>query len=429
MADESSSTDTTGVPPGGARAVTVVVPAVIYFVTFFVTSLLEAPFFFAPDPHSFPSRADRFEVSILPFLAATALAILAVRRLERRHLSSEAGVATLWPTRLISVGLIAGVYAASATIGMTRAVIQARSTSPIRFEATNELAQSFVGRRALAAIIRDSSVPVGARLDAAKELAFAHSALQDVEALAVEASRDPNPAVRLRVVDVARQLPPDSARPILRRFIDDPDENVTAHALESLAWASAVDASMLDRLELLMFGDSHRVRVAAYNAFIGTQDFASPRLAALLRRLLDGPDEDLRLTAAQALADRHDPSGFDAALAAIREGPRRQLGEAERFTVAMYALGSTKNEGGAPILWTLEHCEELTPEHRRAAGLGLFFLYMHPGVDARNERPPAYQPVNPAAARSQPAWRPEFCNANAIERAYAQPPLPSVTGE
>jgi len=28
-----------------------------------------------------------------------------------------------------------------------------------------------------------------------------------------------------------------------------------------------------------------------------------------------------------------------------------------------------------------------------------------------------------------PAWRPEFCNANAIERAYAQPPLPSVTGE
>lgn len=429
MVDDPSLTDTTGVSLAKARAVTVVIPVVVYFVTFFVTSLLEAPFFFAPDPHFFPSRGYRFEASILPFLAATALAILAMRTLERRHSSAGAGVATLWPTRLISVALIVGVCAASATIDMTRAVIQARSTSPIRFEATNELAQSVVGRRALAAITRDSSVPMGARLDAAKELGFAHSALQDVEALAVEASRDSDPAVRLRVVDVARQLPPDSARPILRRFIDDPDEKVTAHALESLSWASAVDASMLDRLELLMFGDNHRVRVAAYSAFIGTQDFASPRLAALLRRLLDGPDEDLRVIAAQELADRHDPSGFDAALAAIREGPRHQLGETDRFTKAMYALGRTQNEGGAPILWTLEHCEELTPGHRRAAGLGLTFLYMHPGVDARNERPPAYQPVDPVAARSQAAWRPEFCDANAIERARAQPPLPSVTGE
>jgi len=52
------------------------------------------------------------------------------------------------------VGFIAGVYAASATIDMTRAVIQARSTSPIRFEATNELAQSVVGRCALQAAWR-----------------------------------------------------------------------------------------------------------------------------------------------------------------------------------------------------------------------------------------------------------------------------------
>jgi hypothetical protein len=41
-------------------------------------------------------------------------------------------------------------------------------------------------------------------------------------------SRNPDPAVRARVVDVARQLPPNSARPLLRRFIDDPDEKVKA---------------------------------------------------------------------------------------------------------------------------------------------------------------------------------------------------------
>ena len=235
---------------------------------------------------------------------------------------------------------------------MAKEVIQARSTSPTRFEATNELAQSFVGREALAAITRDSSVPAGARLDAAKELGFAHSALQDVEALAVEMSRNPDPAVRARVVDIARQLPPNIARPILRRFIDDPDEKVKAHAIESLSWASAVDASLLDRLESLMFGDSHEVRVAAYSTFIGTQDFASPRLAALLRRLLDGPDEDLRVLAAQELGDRHDPSGFDVALAAIRDGPRRQVGgeTVDRFSRAMNALGRTQNERGAPIL-------------------------------------------------------------------------------
>ena len=180
-----------------ARAVTVVLPVVVYYVTFFVALLLEAPFFVAPDPHLFFSRWDLFEMSILPFLAATALAILAGRRQERRHLHvyAEAGVTTLWPTRLISAGLIAAVYAASETIEMTREVIQARSTSPIRFEATNQLAQSFVGREALAAITRDSSVTAGARLDAAKELGLAHSALQDVEALAIAAkqrSADPS---------------------------------------------------------------------------------------------------------------------------------------------------------------------------------------------------------------------------------------------
>jgi hypothetical protein len=146
------STDTKDMSLAKARAVTVVLPVVVYYVTFFVVFLLQAPFFFAPDPHLFLSRGDLFGLSILPFLAAMALAILAVRSQERRHLYvyAEAGVTTLWPTRLISAGLIAAVYAASATIGMAREVIQARSTSPTRFEATNELAQSFVGREALA---------------------------------------------------------------------------------------------------------------------------------------------------------------------------------------------------------------------------------------------------------------------------------------
>jgi hypothetical protein len=48
-------------------------------------------------------------MSILPFIAATALAILAVRTLKRRHPCAQADVAALWPTRLSSAGLIVAV--------------------------------------------------------------------------------------------------------------------------------------------------------------------------------------------------------------------------------------------------------------------------------------------------------------------------------
>jgi hypothetical protein len=108
MVDELSSTDTTDVSLATARVVTVVVPVVVYYVTFFVTSLLEAPFYFVLGPHFFLFRDDLLRLSILPFPAATALATLAVRTQERRHLCTEAGPATLWPTRLISVGLDRG---------------------------------------------------------------------------------------------------------------------------------------------------------------------------------------------------------------------------------------------------------------------------------------------------------------------------------